>query len=89
MKMTVKAECSSCSGTGLYRGMAEKVGTAVVCLNCDGTGCREILYEPFVSRKSRDDVTMVYRSRGSFIATGVGPGGVGISYREFQSGKLP
>ena len=29
-------ECTSCSGTGLYQGMAERDGTAVICYQCDG-----------------------------------------------------
>ena len=31
-------ECESCKGTGLYVGMAEREGSAVVCHTCKGTG---------------------------------------------------
>jgi DnaJ-class molecular chaperone len=89
MQMTVKAECSSCSGTGVYRGFAERQGTGVVCLNCDGTGYKEISYEPFMGRKRRDNITTVYRSRGTFMVTGIGPGGNGIPYEDFFRGKMP
>ena len=85
---TIKAECSSCDGTGLYRGVAEKPGTAVVCLTCKGTGCRDIDYTPFSSRKRRSDVREVLLSRGSFIFS-CGPIGKPISYEEFLSGKMP
>ena len=89
MKTQIKTECSSCNGTGLYRGFAEPTGVAVVCLNCDGTGCRVIEYAPFTSRQARSDVKWVQRSRGSFIATGIGPAGNSISYQDFLKGKMP
>jgi hypothetical protein len=90
----VKAECSSCRATGLYRGFAEPEGVGVVCINCEGTGCRTIstpgvTYTPFTERKRRNDVKIVKLSRGTFIGTGVGPGGRGISYEEFLAGKMP
>ncbi|GAH55007.1 unnamed protein product, partial [marine sediment metagenome] len=33
-------ECNDCKGTGLYTGMAEGDGFAVVCHACNGTGKR-------------------------------------------------
>ena len=89
MKQSVQAECSSCGGTGIYCGFAEAKGTGVVCLNCDGTGCCTIEYTPFSGIKKRSNVNTVYRSRGTFIATGVGSTGNGITYAEFLSGKRP
>ena len=80
MKQSVKAECSSCSGTGVYVGFAEPKGTAVVCLNCDGTGERTIEYNSFTGLKRREGVHTVSRSKGSFIATGVGAYGSSVSY---------
>jgi hypothetical protein len=85
----IETECSSCSGTGLYRGFAEPVGVGVVCLNCEGTGCRSIEFKPFTGLKRRTDVVTVRVSRGSFILTGVGPAGSSISYPEFLNGKRP
>lgn len=84
----VKAECGSCGGTGLYRGMAEPKGIAVVCLTCGGTGCKTITYTPFQARKPRSDVRTVQRSAGSFILD-CGPVGHAISYQDFQNGKMP
>lgn len=49
-------ECDACSGTGLYVGMAERDGFAVVCSKCRGTGrvkCSALL---FTGRKDRLDV---------------------------------
>jgi hypothetical protein len=90
MTTTVKAECRSCDGTGLYVGFAEPKGTAVVCLTCDGTGCEEIRYAPFTKRKSKRGIQRVQRARGTFLATGVGPDGKEyVTYAEFQKGKMP
>jgi hypothetical protein len=83
----VRTKCGSCGGTGLYRGFAEPAGVA--CLNCEGTGCRTIDYEPFTARVDRTDVATVRLSRGTFIGTGVGPAGGSVTYDEFRRGKVP
>ena len=85
----VLAECSSCNGTGLYRGFAEREGVAVVCVVCNGTGCTKLRYKPFVKRHGRRDVKYVHRSKGMFIGTGVGPSGGRVSYEEFEKGRMP
>lgn len=87
--MRVEAECTSCSGTGIYHGFAEPKGVGVVCLTCDGTGRREIEYVPFTGLKKRNDIQTVQRSRGSLIFAGVGPTGNAVSYDEFLNGKRP
>jgi len=86
---TVKAECSACDGTGLYCGMCEATGTAVICIRCGGTGCEEISYKPFEGRKGRRGIQSVKWSRGGFIVTGVGGVGKSITYREFAAGQFP
>jgi len=88
-KQTVEAECSSCGGTGLYSGMCEGPGVAVICIDCEGTGCEKIKYTPFTGRKLRKDIKTVRASRGKFIATGVGPKGKKVTYSEFLAGKRP
>lgn len=88
-KQTVKAECGSCRGTGLYQGFAEPEGTAVICVECDGSGCSTISYTPFTKRKERTGVTKISQSRGSFVGSGVGARGGSISYAEFKAGKMP
>ena len=87
--MLVKAECSSCGGTGLYVGFAEPRGTAVVCGTCKGTGCEEIRYTPFSSRKPKSGVHEVRQSHGTFVATGVGPTGGRVTYDQFRNGVMP
>lgn len=85
----VKAECGACGGTGLYSGFCEPKGTAVVCVQCGGTGCETIRFKPFERRKGKKGIDWVQRSRGSFIGTGVGPVGGKITYEEFEKGKMP
>lgn len=87
--ITVDAECAACRGTGLYSGMCEGKGVAVVCLGCDGTGCEKLSYKPFVRRRGRRDIKTVRLSQGTFLATGVGPTGESITYAEFAKGKRP
>ncbi len=84
----IKAVCGQCDGTGLYRGMAEPPGVAVVCLGCDGTGCHEMQYMPFTGRKPSEGVREVRRSRGTFILD-CGPAGPSITYAAFTAGHLP
>lgn len=89
MQKSIEVQCGSCSGTGLYRGFAEPQGVAVVCLQCDGTGKGTIRYTPFTGQIRRNDVKTVQLSRGTFLATGIGPGGSSISYEEFMRGQRP
>ena len=53
---TIKTQCTSCGGTGLYEGMCEKPHEPVICLSCDGTGCETISYEPYTGRKAKRGV---------------------------------
>lgn len=87
---TVKAECKSCGGTGLYCGFAEPKGTAVICLTCKGSGCEEITYTPFTGPKEKKNIQTVKKSAGTFIVTGIGPieSGKGCSYSDFKSAQL-
>ncbi len=86
---TIQAECTACGATGLYVGFAEPKGTAVVCISCDGTGCMEISFKPFICRKGKRGIAIVKRSAGTFIPTGVGPTGEPVTYQEFLHGKRP
>lgn len=88
MKKTVKMVCGACCGSGLYEGMCEPKGFPVVCLQCNGTGCAEMTYEPFVQRKVIRGVKGVSLSKGRFILSGVGSSGDVVSYQEFLGGKL-
>lgn len=79
----VKAECSDCRGTGLYQGFCEGDSEAVVCLGCNGSGCKEIHYTPYTGRKRKKGVKMVRVSAGRFLVTGVGGTGDAMSYQDF------
>ena len=85
-------ECKACHGTGLYMGMAEKNGAAVVCCTCKGTGKAHFKfeYEVFTIRKQRTDVQRVYRTNPGIFVDGVGsvPGGVTISEWEHDSDSV-
>lgn len=92
-KMTVDAECTSCGATGLYCGMAERNGAAVICHTCKGTGCQRITYEwtDFKVRKSRKGVRRVYLTNPG-IVIGEGNGHElkdfgGMTFAEWKKGK--
>ncbi len=61
MRIEFDEQCKPCNGSGLYKGMAERDGYAVVCQNCGGTGKHHFVYEyeEFTGRKDRDDITNV------------------------------
>ena len=64
MKHTIEFDqkCKSCKGTGLYVGMGERDGAAVVCHRCDGTGKYHFKheYEDFDGRLKRENIKRVY-----------------------------
>ena len=64
-KSTVKTACESCGATGLYSGMCEGAGRAVVCLDCGGTGCCVVEFKPFKERKPRTDIKTVIVGRAT------------------------
>jgi len=80
---TVSAKCSSCSGTGLYSGMCEGPGKAVVCLDCAGTGRELIEYEPFVARQPRKDIKTVLIGRQSKFILETSRGLKEIPYKQW------
>jgi len=81
----VKHACEACDATGLYSGFAEPKGTAVICLGCKGRGWVESHLKEFTGRKKKSGVKVIKYSRGSFIATGVGPtDDPGMTYEEFE-----
>ena len=80
----VKSACEACGATGLYSGMCEGPGRAVICLDCGGTGCREISYAEYRGRKRKSGVQIIQQSRGRFIAGPIGGGGKEMSYADFK-----
>ena len=82
------ASCASCKGTGLYVGMAERDGAAVVCHTCKGTGCQhlKVVYEPFLAQQpSPPTVERVYRVNPGIV---IGKGKPG-EYRLADFGGVP
>lgn len=67
-------ECPSCKGTGLYVGMAERDGAAVVCHTCKGTGCKHnrIEYSDFAGKKINSAVRRVFEFNPGIV---IGHGG--------------
>lgn len=88
------AYCGSCGGTGLYVGFGEHDKAAILCRNCNGTGCFHArhVYTPFVKRKNKRGVRRVFRYN-----PGIGIGekqGLctlesfgGISFEDWAKGK--
>jgi hypothetical protein len=56
-------QCKSCKGTGLYVGLAERDGAAVVCTTCKGTGCHhmKIEYDDFTGKKPIKGIKRVFQ----------------------------
>ncbi|HUT57036.1 MAG TPA: hypothetical protein VNA25_04065 [Phycisphaerae bacterium] len=69
-------QCKSCGGTGLYVGLAERSGAAVVCHVCKGSGCHHVKveYDDFTGRNKRKGVTRVLQANPG-ICVGAGKGG--------------
>ena len=84
--------CESCGGTGLYVGMAERDGAAVVCDTCKGSGCFHFAHEytPFEHRKDRRGVRRVFQTNPG-ICIGEGNGHTleefgGMPTKEWEQG---
>jgi len=99
MTHKITIECKSCSGTGLYQGMGERDGAAVVCSNCNGTGHVEFSYNDFTGKKVLEGVTRVYQKGFGYcigtkdIITDKGDlirfSKFGCTYEEWLNGKTP
>jgi hypothetical protein len=86
-------QCKDCNGTGLYKGMAERDGAAVVCCTCKGTGCHHFkhTYDEFTGRKSLPGIERVYETNpgiciGKFNGHTLEQFG-GMPYEDWDAGK--
>ena len=61
-RIVIEYECDKCHGTGLYRGVCEKDGAAVVCHYCNGSGSVIKTVIPFEGKKRLEGVKRVYDS---------------------------
>jgi hypothetical protein len=90
-KLKLKVKCKKCNGTGLYVGMAERDGAAVVCNNCHGTGCYEYEYEKFTKRIERAKIKRVYEANPGITIGSENNHRLedfgGMSYDEWKKGK--
>ena len=97
-----EAQCSSCEGTGLYQGMGERNGAAVICCNCDGTGKVQIKnsFKIFTEKRKKIGVKRVYVTGcgyciGAEDVTEPKTGRVihfsqaGVAYRDWVNGEKP
>ncbi len=99
MKRTIIIECQACGGTGLYKGIAERDGAAVVCSHCHGTGKTEFTYNEFEGRKEMDGVTRVFEGSFGYVHTDKDTtteegrtlhfSQYGCSYEEWKAGVEP
>lgn len=68
-EVVIIRECFACEGTGLYVGMAERDGAAVVCGKCKGVGEEEITIvgRTFSGRKKRPGIKKVFQSNPGIL----------------------
>jgi len=91
--ITHDEKCKSCEGTGLYVGMGERNGSAVVCHACKGTGCFKFRheYDEFTERKDKKGVVRVFATNpGICIGTGNGhrlEDFGGMTFNDWKAGK--
>jgi len=63
-KIEVDEKCKSCGGSGLFTGMAERDGAAIVCSTCDGSGKHHFVYEydDFTVRQDKLGIVRVFQA---------------------------
>jgi len=95
-KIMGKAQCEACGGTGIYQGMAERDGSAVICYRCQGTGAIEVnvTYKKFKGRRERKGVKRVFSSSSGYVISAKDAKDVpfskyGASYKDWLEGKTP
>lgn len=57
---TIVIECPKCNATGLYVGQDERMGAAIICPECKGTGKQKITYKKFTGRKETCGIKRVF-----------------------------
>jgi len=100
-KIEIDIQCQSCRGTGVYVGMSERDGAAVVCNTCNGTGKYhyKFEFEEFTGLQIRENVKRVYKQSYGYV---IAPRKIrfendelidmekeGVSYEDFNNGKMP
>lgn len=87
MKIEFDEQCSPCKGTGVYQGMGERDGYAVVCHICKGTGKHHFIheYEEFTGRKEAAGITKIIESNPGICVGGDTLDFGGISYSQWKT----
>lgn len=95
----IKIECPECKGTGLYKGMAERDGCAVICNKCAGTGFVYFHYNEFTEKKKRNDVKRVFERTCGYVHSAENVvcddgkelhfANYGCTYEEWLNGETP
>jgi hypothetical protein len=85
-------KCQKCKGTGLYKGMGERDGIAVVCHNCNGTGKKyqKHEYEEFTEREICPGVERVIQTNPGICVGAKNEKDDtfgGMTYKEWLAGK--
>lgn len=89
MKESVQIECKQCNGTGLYVGMAERDGAAVVCYRCNGTGQDTLEFVRFTERRQpKKPVSRVHLSRGYVLSPEHDKCTGGVAYQDWKPGMV-
>jgi hypothetical protein len=85
-RFEVFEKCQKCNGTGLYCGISERDGAAVVCYQCDGTGKNRFVheYEEFTEREKAENVKRVYQTNPGIC---IGENDSGLTLEDF--GGMP
>lgn len=84
-KIVIEEKCKACNGTGLYVGLGERDGFAVVCHQCKGTGKYTFTheYEDFERREERSGIVRVLEANPGICV------GTGNNYNENSFGGMP
>lgn len=90
-KIEVDAKCPRCKGTGLYKGVAERDGFAVVCFHCKGAGhlVLKLEWEDFGGRVPMKNVETVLECNPGIVVASdrkLAPFG-GMPYDDWADGK--
>jgi hypothetical protein len=90
-KITITRQCSSCSGTGVYVGFAERDGFGIQCISCKGSGeaYQTIAFTEFHGKVLRNDIKTVLQTNPG-ISVGSKFDFGGVDYDEwFKTGIFP
>ena len=98
-KKTIKIQCPSCRGTGLYQGMGERGGACVICFDCKGSGHTTYTYNEFTGRKTFSKCKRVYKGNMGYVISDTDVttddgkffpfSKEGVSYQDWLNGEDP